>query len=439
MNVTVENLAPCKKLVRVEIDSQKVDEAFDSMTKEYQRQVTLPGFRQGKAPRDMVVKKFGADIKDEVKKKLIPDAYRQAVSDQKLNVIGYPDIEEIQFAKGQSLQFAATIETAPEFELPEYKGLPVQKESKIVTEEDVEKAIQVLRERQAKYETVTRPVQEGDIAVVNYTGTCEGKPITDFSTAAKGLTTQKNFWINVEKDSFIPGFGQQLIGLKTGDSKNVEIDFPQDFVTPEVAGKKGSYQTEIVEVKEKILTPVDEEFAKSFGAESLDKLREGIRRDLENELTFKQTRDSRQKLAETLLNRVNCELPEGIVLQETKNVIYNIVQENQQRGVSTEIIDQSREQIYSAANTTAKDRVKLSFIFGKIAEKEGIKVTQDAVLRRVTAMAQNYGMTPDKLVKELQKRDGFGEIYEQLLNEKVLDFLAENAKVEEVSAEPAKA
>src|SRR5579859_5600923 len=172
VNVTVENLAPCKKLLRVELESTAVDEAFESMIKDFQRQASLPGFRPGKAPKDMVAKKYEKDIADEVKKKMIPDAYRKAVDEQKLDVVGYPDIEEIQFGKGQALQFAATIETAPDFQLPEYKGLPVKRETTTVTDADVEKALDLLRGRQTDFKTVERPAATGDVAVVNYTGTC---------------------------------------------------------------------------------------------------------------------------------------------------------------------------------------------------------------------------------------------------------------------------
>ena len=178
MNVTVENLAPCKKLLRVEVESKEVDTAFDTMLKSFQREASLPGFRPGKAPRDMVAKRYEKDIQEEVKKKLIPDSYRKAISEQKLDVVGYPDIEEIQFGKGQALQFAATIETAPEFELPEYKGLTAKRENNEVTNEDVERAINLLRERQQTYQTVDRPAQTGDVAVVNYTGRSDGKPLT---------------------------------------------------------------------------------------------------------------------------------------------------------------------------------------------------------------------------------------------------------------------
>jgi trigger factor len=434
VNITVENLAPCKKLVRVEVESQKVDETFESITKDFSKHAALPGFRPGKAPREMILRKYEKDIEDEVKKKLISDSYRDAMKEQKLSVLGYPDIEEIQFGRGQALQFAATIETAPEFELPEYKGIPAKRETRTVTDADMERALDALRQQQLDYKTVERPAQTGDIAVVNYTGTSDGKPITDIAPTAKGLTEQKNFWVEMQPDSFIPGFADQLAGAKAGDKRTVNVDFPADFVTPELQGKKGVYDVEIVEVKEKVLPAMDETFAKSFGAESVEKLREGVRKDLENELEFSQNKSVRGQLIRSLLDRVNFDLPETTVAEQTRHVVYDIVRENQKRGISREMIEQQKDQIYAAAANGAKERVKVAFIMQKIAEKEDVKINDEELSRRVVQLAAMYQIPTDQFVKDLQKRNGFGEIYESLRNEKVVDFLQQNAKIEEVPA-----
>jgi trigger factor len=432
VNVTVENLAACKKLVRVEVEAQKVDEAFDTITRDFQKQANLPGFRPGKAPREMVIRKYDKDIQDEVKRKLISDSYKKALEEQKLDVLGYPDIEEIQFGRGQPLQFAATVETSPEFELPEYNGIPIKRETRSVTDEDVEKAIDVLRQNQVSYKTVERVAQTGDIVVVNYTGTSEGRPITEIAPTAKGLTEQKNFWVEVGSNSFIQGFSEQLLGAKAQEKRTVNVDFPADFVTPQLQGKKGSYDVEVVEVKERLLPAVDEAFAKGYGAESLEKLREGVRRDLENELKHKQTRTVRNQLIHSLLNRVNFELPETAVAQETKNVVYDIVQENAKRGVPRQVIENQKDQIYTAASQGAKERVKVSFLLQKIAEKEDIKVSQEEIGKRVQVLAAMYGIPAEKFIKDLQKRNGFIEIFDQVMNEKVLELLEKNARLEEV-------
>jgi len=439
VNITVENLAPCKKLLRVEVDAKAVDETFDAVTKDFQKQASLPGFRPGKAPRNLVLKKYEADIKDEVKRKLIGDSYRKALDEKKIAVIGYPDIEEIQFGRGQALQFAATIETAPEFQLPEYKGLPAKREAKSVTAADVDRAIDMLARQHTKFETVARELRLGDVAVVNYAGTCDGKPITDTAPTAKGLTEQKNFWVDAAPDSFIPGFADQIVGAKAGDKRTVNVDFPADFVTKQLAGKKGVFAVEVVEVKEKVMPALDDAFAKKYEAESLAKLREGVERDLENELKYSQAKAVRGQIVRALLTATNFDLPETAVAHETRNVVYDIVRENNQRGVARDLIEKQKDEIYSAAAQSAKERVKLSFLIQRIAEKEGIQVSQDEVLKRVQSLAMAYQIPLEKFLKDLQKRNGVPELYDQIAHEKVLAFLEQNAKIEEAAAVGAKA
>jgi len=420
--------------MRIEVDAKAVDEVFDSVTKEYQKQAALPGFRPGKAPRDMVVKKYSAEITDEAKRKLIGDNYRKAVDEKKLNVIGYPDIEEIAFGRGQNMQFAATVETAPEFELPDYKGLPAKREEKSVTDEDVERALKMLAEQHTKFETVARELRMGDIAVVNYNGTCDGKPITDTAPTARGLTEKKNFWLDIEPHAFIEGFAQQMAGAKAGNKRTVSVDFPADFVTKELQGKKGVFEVEILEVKEKILPPVDEELAKKYGAENLEKLRAGVRRDLENELKHSQSNAVRSQIVRALLDRVQFELPETPVANTTRNVVYDIVRENSRRGIARDVIEKQKDEIYTAAAANAKEQVKLAFMVQKIVEKEKISVSQEDVLRRAQTLAATYQIPLDKFIKDLQKRNGVQELYDQVAHEKVMEFLENNAKIETVPA-----
>lgn len=420
--------------MRVEVDAKAVDEVFDSVTKEFQKQAELPGFRPGKAPREMVLKKYSAEITDEVKRKLIGENYRKAVEEKKLNVIGYPDIEEIMFGRGQNLQFAATIETAPEFELPEYRGLPARREDKSVTDADVERALNLLGQQHVKFETVARELKMGDIAVVNYNGFSDGKPITETAPTARGLTEKKNFWLDIEPNAFIEGFAAQMVGAKAGDKRTVNVDFPADFVTRELQGKKGVFEVEILEVKEKIPPPMDDEFAKKYGAENLEKLREGVRRDLENELKHSQSRAIQGQIIRALLDRVQFELPETPVAQATRNVVYDIVRDSSQRGISRDNIEKQKDEIYSAAAANAKERVKLAFLTGRIAEKENISVSQEDVLRRAHTLAGMYQIPIEQFLKDLQKRNGIQELYDQVAHEKVLQFLEDNAKIETIPA-----
>jgi trigger factor len=418
--------------VRVEVDAREVDAAFASVAKDIQKRANLPGFRPGKAPLQMVLQRFEEAIKDETKRKLINDSYKQAIDEQKLDVVGAPDVEEIQFGRGQALQFAATVETAPDFELPEYKGIPVKRDARTVTDEDVERAMEALRQPRATFNTVDRPAQTGDFVVVNYTGACEGKPITEIAPAAMGLTKKEKFWIELGSDSFIPGFGEQLLGAKAGDKRTVTVNFPPDFVTPQLAGKQGVYEVDVTEVKQKELPALDDAFAKNYGAEDLGKLREGVRRDLDNELRHKNERSIRNQLIGSLLNRVNFELPESSVAEATRDVVYDIVQENSKRGVSRETIEKEKDKIYSAATHSARERLKAQFLLRKIAEKEDVKVAQEEIVHRISVMASMYQIPAKKFLKDLQQRNGLIEIYDQIMNEKVLALLEQNAKVEDV-------
>lgn len=438
VNVTVENLAPCKRLMRVEVEPAKVEEAFAEVTREYQREARFPGFRPGKAPKEMVIKRYETEIGNEVKRKLISDSYQQAVKEQKMMPVVAPDIEEVQFARGEPLHFVATLEIAPDLTLPEYKGLRAQREVGGALPADIEHALQLLRERQKTFLTVDRAVKKGDVAVVNYTGTCEGKPITEWAPTAKGLTESKNFWIESEKESFLPGFSGQLLGAKAGEKRTVTVDFAGNFMLPALVGKKGVFEVEVVEVKEKILPEMDQKFAESWGAKDLEALREGVRADLQNEWNQTQNRKIRQQVVQALMQSVECDLPEAVVTGETRNIVYNIVNDNQQRGVSKETLDAEKDNIYASANNAARERVKAMFVFQKIAEKEGIRIEQSDILARLQTLAVENKMPVEKLVEELKKNNRLEEVvHRPILHEKVVDLLVQYAKIEDVLA-PAK-
>jgi trigger factor len=432
VNVTVENLAPCKKLVRVEVEADAVDKAYEQITGEFQKQVKVPGFRPGKAPKDFIVKNYAKQLDEEVRKRLISEHYEKALKEQKLHAVTNPDIEEIQFSRGQPLQFAATIETAPEFELPEYKGIKVKRESGDVTEADIEKALNVLAEQRAKFNDVSRSAKQDDVVVVAYSGTVDGKPLIDLAPTAKGLTKQDNFWMQIKENSFLPGFTEQLVGASAGEKRTINVTFPKDFVSPALSEKQAVYEVEIKQVKEKVLPAIDDSFAKEFKAPSLSDLREGVRKDLQNELNYKKAQSVRNQVMKALQEKVNFDLPESVVTAETRSVINDIVQDSHRRGVPTENIEGQKNEIFGYANQNAKERVKGAFILGRIADKEGIRVTQEDLVQRVTQLAAQNQMTFQKMVKELQDRGALATVRDQVLVGKALEFVVQHAQIEEV-------
>jgi trigger factor len=241
VNVIVENVAPCRKLLKVDVDAQAVKEAFESVTTDLQRSVKLPGFRPGKVPKDIITRNFSKDLEAEVRRRIVNDAYKKAIADHKLHPVSSPDVKEGNLNREQNFTFDIIIDTAPEFELPEYKGLPVKKEVRTVADADMDRALNVLRERVAQYNDVDRSAREGDIVVVNYSGTSEGLPLTDFAPTARGLTQQQNFWMEIKPGHFVPGFTEQLVGGSKGEKRTVTVTFPPEFVAPQLSGKTGVY------------------------------------------------------------------------------------------------------------------------------------------------------------------------------------------------------
>jgi len=429
---TVDDLGGCKKLVRVEVPAGVVDATFEDITRQFMKFAQLPGFRPGKAPKHLVIRSYEGRIQEEAKKKLIEDSFRAAVKQHDLKVVVTLNVEEQSFGRGMPLHFTVNCEVSPDYALPNYKGLEVKREVSAASDADVDRAVNILREQQVKYNDVTRAAQQGDVVVVNYKGTTEGKPLTDVAPTARGLTEKTGFWLALAPDSFVPGFTDQLVGASAGDKRTVNVTFPNDFVAAELSNRPAAYEVEVTGVKEKVLPEVNDEFAKSFGAQDVAELMAGIRRDLQNELDSRQRTSVRDQILKSLLGAVQFELPESIVTSETRNLVYNIVNQNQQRGVAAEVIEQKKDEIMASASASAKDRVKAGFILNRIAADEKIAVTNNEISQRIVAIASQRNEDPQKLAKKLQEQNAIQDIAQDILTGKVLDFIEMQAKIEEV-------
>ena len=436
MEVNITDLSPCKKQLRIEIDAETVNAKFDAVAKDFRRHAHLPGFRQGKAPLANVMRSYGDKIGEEAKRTLMSDSYAKALKENELRPVIMPEVEELQFGHGKPFQYLATLEVAPAFEMPEYIGIEVEKERRTVNDADIAKALDTLREQRVSYADMERPAGEEDFIVVNFTGTIDDKPITDLIKVARGLTEQKNFWLHKTQNPLIPGTVEALIGSSKGDKKTVTLTIPDDFIYEEIVGKEAKYEIEVVQVKEKSLPELDDKFAKGFGAENMDKLREGVESDLKNELEYSKKKSIRNQCVDKLLGAVNCDLPETIVNEATRAAVHNIVQQNHERGVGKEIIEENKDKIYANAKTDAEVRVKANYILSKIAEKEGIKVTDQELSRQVAAMAAQQKIKPQKLAQQLKDNGTIYQVQEEIMNAKVIDLLEEKAKVTEIDPKP---
>ncbi|MGC8743458.1 MAG: trigger factor [Verrucomicrobiia bacterium] len=435
MNINIEVLGPCKKKVHVVFDAQEIEKALNDEALKVREQVALPGFRKGKAPADMVKKAFEKEITDSAKKALNEEVSKKLQSDHKIAVTYTLNFEELKFNPKEGYEFVAIVETEPEFELPNYKGLPVKRTVADITDKDVEEAINKLRQKDAKYETVERPAAPGDIVVIDYEGSVDGKSISEIAPNAERLAKGEQFWIRVQKDYFLPGFGEQFVGAKKGDTLQISVEFPANFVFQELALKKGTFNVKVLEVKQEVLPLLDDSYAQSLGAKDLNELREGVRFDLKKDLNARVRQSMRDQVVEELMARVNFDLPENELNAETKEAVLDLVLEQQRRGLSKEDIEKYKDDIFNIGLSRAKNWVKARYVFRRIAEKEGIQVSREDLMSEISIAAQINNEDPKKYLEKVIKSGKLERFHEYLLSQKVVDFLLEFAKIEDVPAE----
>ena len=431
MPATIETLGPCKKRLRVEVAADRVAGTRAEVLREVKAAVTIPGFRPGKAPEPLVEKRYAAEIDTEVRKQLIPEAYREAITEHQVKVVGPPQVADVTGGGGQALVFTATVDTAPDFQLPAYKGLALKKKVTPVSDEQVTEALNHFREQGAAFNEITdRGVQLGDFAIVSYSAVADGQPLGGLVADAKTLAENKDFWLLVQPDSFLPGFCDQLLGAKPGEKRQVVVNFPADFPQAGLAGKQATYSVDVTGLREKKLAELTDEFAKQHGAESVAKFTESVRAYLEAERKNEAETELRNQAVNQLLSQVEFDLPDSLVQAETRHVVYDVVRENSMRGATKEQLAGKKDEIFGFAQQTAKERLKSSFVLEAIAAAEKLSVAPTEVDERIAQLAQRYRVTPQRMRAQLEERDGLGEIEEQLLIGKALDFLIANATVE---------
>jgi trigger factor len=433
MNVEVENLPNCITTLRVEVPAEKVSKTWDTVAQDYTQYAKIPGYRPGKAPRTVIENKFKKEIRQEVEKKLLSESCREAISEKKLRVISLADVQDVEFGDDKTMRFTATLVTAPEFDLPDYKNISVTLKPAEVTDEEIDAAFENLREQQADFTDITdRPLALEDFAVIDYTGTIDGKPVEEIAPkVGKPLSGNNDFWIRLTPEAFFPGFSANLVGANVGESRTFDIEVPAEFPVKELVGQKITYAVTVKGLKQKNLPELNDEFAgKLVEGKTLADIRELIKTDMERQKLEDQDRDKRNQIMESLLSKVECELPANLVRYETKRILADLVRENQGRGIADNVLKENEKELVETAGKGARERLRGSFILLRIAEQENIKVTKEEFNERIEIMASRYQMTKDKLLKELSDRDALDQVNEEILTGKTLDFLASNVSVQ---------
>ncbi len=442
MNVAFETLPNCLANLKIEVDAPDVQKKMGEITSQYTKQARLPGFRQGKAPRSVVEKKFTKEIREEVTRQVLSDACREAIEERKLRVLSLSEIEDVEWGDDKSLKFRATLVLQPEFDVPDYKGIPVSVPATEVTDADVDESIENLREQQADFPDVkpARAAAMEDYVVVDYDGTIEGEPVhVKFPKAGKPLSHNKDFWIKMTEEAFFPGYCKNLVGANIGEMREFDVEVPADFPVEGMPGSTIHYKVTLKELKERVLPEVNDEFAGNIAkGKTLAELRTMAREELVRQKQREADAAKRTSVMAHLTSKVECELPTTLVRQQTQNILDEIVKENQERGVADEILREHEKDLVGSAAQSARERIKGTFILLRIAEKEKITVTEMDMRRRIAGLAQRSKMSFDKMVKELQKRGAIDQIREELVTAKALDFVASQAAVTAAAVEEKK-
>ncbi|MDQ5977037.1 MAG: trigger factor [Verrucomicrobiota bacterium] len=437
MNVQITDINETRKTLTVTLDKGEVEGEYKSLLGEYTRQVSLPGFRPGKAPAAMVAKRFGKELKDEFKSKVIGKAYREGLEQSKLEILNLVDVEEGQIEPELSAAIKLTVDIRPEFQLPEYTGIETQVEPTEPTDAEVETVIEGLRGERADFKVAERPAAKGDYVRFGYTGTLDGKPLDEVVGDKKIYAAAPQTWEEVEgtNEGLLPGLSKQLAGLKAGDKKIVDIAFPADFsAVPVLAGKTVAYAIEVQEIRERVLAPLDEAFFKSHQVDDLDGLKSQVRGNLTARKDYANRGAQRRQITEALATKTSFPVPESLVGSERDALLRQFIEENLRNGVPQEKIEENKKELFENASKAAATRVKIQLILAKIAETEKIQVDEKDFNNWIMREAMRSGQRPDKLVKDLGKdRDQVRAVQQQLTLDKALDFLVSKATVKTVT------
>ena len=435
MKVEVEKHPGLVSKLQIELPPEDVAKEWDAIANSFARVAKIPGYRPGKAPRAVIDKRFRKEIQEELTKKLVSKSYHEAVEREQLRVASLTNIEDVQFGENKSMRFRATVVTAPEFELPDYKQIPVQVPDTKVSDVDVDEALDRLRDQSADFVDVpARGLEMGDFAVLDFDGSVESKPISEIAPqASKNLYGGKKFWLHLAADNFLPKFCEQLIGQKPGETRLVIVHFPEDFMVKELAGKKADYAVTLRDIKEKVLPAVDDAFAaKLVPGKTLADLRQMIEHDIEHAKEHDAERAKESQIVKFLHEQTQFELPPALLQNETRRALAELVQQNRERGVTDEMLKEKEKELIDGAASLAAHRLKTNFILHRIAEREKIQVIKEDIDFRLKQEAARYDISPEKMRKELQQKDALDDVAEQILLGKTLDFLKANVSVETV-------
>ena len=407
------------------IEAKKFDEAIKKVYFESVKYITIPGFRKGKAPMNIVEKYYGKEIfYEDAFNDLVPKEMQEALKENNLEAVSRPDIEVTQIGKGQDLILVATFQIKPEVKLGKYKGIEIPKIEYNVSDEDVMHELEHMQDRNARIITVEeRPVEKGDIAVIDFEGFLNGEPFDGGKAEGHELEIGSN--------SFIPGFEDQIIGMKEDEERDIKVTFPEDYFSNELAGKEATFKIKLHEIKKKELPELDDEFAKDVSEfETLEELKNNIKEKKEKQNKDREKYEKQEAVVKAACENAEVDIPSGMIETEIDNMIYDMETRLSYQGIKLnkylEMIGKKEQDIRKEYEQQAKDAIKSRLTVEAIVKEEKIEATDEEIDEKIKEMAKNYG----KKEEELKDNENIRKYIKQgIESEKVVEFLVENAKV----------
>ena len=412
--------------LEITVESTKFEDAIKKVYFKSAKYFNIPGFRKGKAPMQIVEKYYGKEIfYEDAFNEVAQEALEEAVKENKVEVVSRPDIEITQIEKGKDLIFTAVMQTKPEAQLGKYKGIEIKKIEYNVTDHDIEHELGHMQEHNARIISVEdRPVESGDIATIDFEGFVNGK-------AFEGGKAEKHE-LEIGSNTFIPGFEDQVIGMKIDEEKDIKVKFPEEYFSKELAGKDATFKVKVHEIKKKELPALDDEFAKDVSEfDTLKELKESIKEKQQKQNDEKAKYETQEAVIKEVCKNIKVEIPSGMIELETDNMLKEMEQRLSYQGLKLEqylkMMKKTKEDITKEYEPQAIEAIKTRLALEAVIKAEKIEATDEEVDEKIKEMAKNYGKENDEeFIKNERVRN---YIKEGIASEKAMEFLVKNAKI----------
>lgn len=426
MNCKVEKTENANEVkLELTVEAEKFDEAMKKVYFKSAKYFNIPGFRKGKAPMKMVEKYYGNEIfYEDTFNDVAPEALEEAVKENNLEVVSRPDIEVSQIGKGQDLIFTAVMQTKPEAKLGKYKGIEIKKIEYTVSDEDVEHELTHRQEHNARLVSIEdRPVESKDTAVIDFEGFVDGVPFDGGKAEGHELEIGSN--------TFIPGFEDQIIGMKIGEEKDINVTFPEEYFSKDLAGKEATFKVKVNEIKKKELPELDDEFAKDVSEfDTLEELKNSIKEKLEKDNSQKQKYETEDEVIKAVCENVEVDIPSGMIESEIDNMMKDIETRLSYQGLKLDqylsLVNKTEEDMRKEYEPQAQEAVKSRLMLEAVIKAENIEVGEEEIEAKLKEMAKNYGKPEDEFLNNENVKN---YIKQGIASEKALAFLVENAKM----------